>query len=465
MNIPPAQRTGLLRPLLALALPVVVINYLHVAVEYVDTWLAGNFLAGAAPLAAINQIRYLMWFVFMLFAVVSIGATALVARSVGAGDRRSAVAATNQAFVLGLGASLVLTAAGWAWLEPLVSLLQLSTGAQRLAITYLRIILPLLPAIMIEEVGIACLRGAGDTVSGLVIVAVVNVVNVVVSVGFLLGLGPLPELGWLGLAIGTATARLVGGLIIFLLLLRGRAGLRLRLGSMRPDRQMQRRLLRIGVPGGIDSIVVVICHMGFVALINRLGNLAAAAHGVGVSIEALAYMPGAAFQAAAATLAGQFLGAGQPRRASHSVWLACLVSCGLMSLAGLLFFFGSAQLAGFFLGPSNAEVAPVAAHLLRITAVSMPALALSMVLTGGLRGAGDTRWPLFISIVGLVGVRIPLAVWLAYDVVHVPLVGVEFAGWNLGVVGAWYAMVVDVYLRCLLTSLRWWHGGWQRVEV
>lgn len=466
MRKPLVQTEGTLRPMLALAAPVVVMNFLHIAVEYVDTWLAGNYLTpNEAPLAAINQIRYVMWMVFTLFTVVSIGATAVVARFVGARDYRSARRATGQSLLLGMGISMVVLAVGWLAIEPLVGLLNLEPTAATLAIRYLRIALPVLPAIMVEEVGSACLRAAGDTVSGMVAVGVVNVVNIILSASLLTGWGPFPRLGWQGLAIGSVCGRVVGATIILGLLIGGRAGLWVRWRLLRPDWAMQKRLLRIGLPGGVDSVSLVFCQLWFVAIINRLGNTAAAAHGIGVSIEALAYMPGAAFQLATATLVGQFLGAGDRRRAKRSALMACGVGTAIMSLCGVAFFVFAPQFAGIFLPGSGNEVGRTAATLLRVSAISMPPLAVTIVLTGALRGSGDTRWPLLFTLIGFLGIRIPLAYYLAYEWIELPLVGLGVGGCGLGVIGAWYAMITDIFVRCALVSARFLHGGWRGVRV
>lgn len=452
--------------MLALALPVVVMNFLHVAVEYTDTWLAGNFLTpNTAPLAAINQITYLMWMIFTLFAVLSIGATALIARFVGAGDIETAKDTAGQSLLLGLILSLIALAVGWFAIEPLVGLLNLEPDAANLAVRYLKIVLPVLPAMMVEEVGSACLRAAGDTISGMVAVAVVNVVNILLSASLLIGLGPFPVKGWEGLAIGSACARVVGAAIIIGLLIYGRAGMRLRWPQLRLNVDIMRRLLRIGTPGGLDAISLVLCQLWFVAIINLLGNVAAAAHGIGVRVEALAYMPGAAFQMAAATLVGQFLGAGKPKQATHSTLMACGVATAIMTFCGFMFYFFAAELAGVFLPAANSDVGELTASLLRVSAFSMPPLALVIVLIGTLRGAGDTRWPLAITLIGFLGIRLPLAYYLAYDTIHIPFIEVTLPGWNLGVIGAWYAMVIDIYIRCGLMCARFFQGGWKRVRV
>jgi len=453
--------------MLRLALPVLGANLLHVLVEYVDTWLAGNYLVemGDAPMAAISLVRYSMWFIMTLFAVLTVGATALVARFVGAGDYRTANRATNQAMLLGIGLACVVVVAGRLLAGPFVQMLQLRGASAEMATQYLLMIVPALPAIMLEKVGTACLWGAGDMVGGLIAVIAINAVNVVVSSCLLLGLGPFPELGWVGLAVGTLCGRLVGGAIILTFLWRGRAGLQFSRTQMKPDRPMIRRLLRIGVPGGADALAVVSCHMWYVSIINRLGDLDAAAHGVGISIEALAYMPGAAFQAAAATMCGQFLGAGQPQRAGRSVWMALAFGGTFMTVAGIFFFFGAEVLASFFLGDRGTEVVPLAARLLRIVSFTMPALAATMVLAGGLRGAGDSRSPLAITLLGFLGVRIPLAYAFAYGAVLFPAVNWEIPGLGWGVQGAWFAMVIDTFFRCALIVARFLQGAWKGVEV
>jgi len=298
-----------------------------------------------------------------------------------------------------------------------------------------------------------------------VIMAVVNVVNVAVSWALVLGLGPLPQLGWEGLAIGTMCGFVVGGVLLLCLLARGRFGLRLRWRLMRPDGDLIRRLLRIGLPGGVDTLSVIGCQLWFVAVINQLGDVAAAAHGVAISVESLAFLPGVAFQMAAATLAGQYLGARDYHKASRSIMMACLLGGGIMVAAGALFFTLAEHLPHLFVGAGQAEVARTAAPLLRTVSVAMPALALTMILTGALRGAGDTRWPLVFSMIGFLGVRIPAAYWLAFPSVEILGTGFVLTGWGLGVLGAWYAMVADLTVRAGLVACRFWHGGWKQIQV
>ncbi len=152
----------------------------------------------------------------------------MTARFVGGGDWPMANRVTNQSFVLGGVLAIAFTTGAVLASDRFAGMLQLEGETAALATRYLSIILPMLPFMMLEAVGIGCLRAAGDMVTGLVTMILVNVVNVGVSWSLVAGFGPLPALGWDGLAIGTACGHALGGLIPFALLLRGRAGLRVR---------------------------------------------------------------------------------------------------------------------------------------------------------------------------------------------------------------------------------------------
>lgn len=456
---------GTLRPMLGLALPVLAEESLTLLVGYTDWWLTGNFLVGDEYKAAMGLMAYVLWLVLSLFSAVSIGATAMISRFIGAGDQAEAEHLANQAILAGGALTIVGGLAMWVGGPFLISVLQLEGEAGNLAWIYVAIVLPVLPLIMMEQVGIACLRGAGDTVSGFVAKSIVNVVNIIVSSLLVVGPGFVPKLGWHGIAIGTACGHGLGGLIVLCLLLRGRAGLKLQLPKMRPDKDLLRRLVRVGLPGGLDVGALLFCHLTYLSIVNSLGVASAAAHGLGVQIEALAWLPVNAFQVAAATMAGQFLGAGDPRRATRSVLVTCAVGVSMMFVASFIFYFGGGLLTGVFTGDAAHPTATTTTRLLRITAIATPSLGLLIILQGALRGAGDTRWSLAITFVGLVGLRIPLACLFAWQVIPLPFTDVTISGFGLGVAGAWWASNIDLIVRSGLAALRIWHGGWKRQEV
>jgi putative MATE family efflux protein len=461
----PLTAVGTGRAMWRLALPVLAEESLTMLVGWTDWWLAGHFLHTADHKAAMGLLTYLLWLLASLFAAVAIGAMALVARSIGAADTHNASQVTNQALLCGLALAAVLTLGAWLCGQQICGWLQLRGQPAELVWQYLRIIIPAIPFIMLSQVGTACLHGAGDTVSGCLAKGLVNLVNMTVSPMLLLGIGPAPELGWEGLAVGTASAYVLGGSLILIMLVRRRAGLTVTWSQMRPDRELIRRLLRIGLPGGIDVALVVLCHLVYVSVINSLGTMASAAHGLALQIEAMSYLPSVAFHVAAATLAGQYLGAGDGRRASRGVLLTCLVGCAVAFCAAVLFFFAGGWLTTFFTGDRDDPAGRLAAGLLKIVALSTPSLAVMSILTGGLRGAGDTRWPLAITFIGLLGIRIPGACLLAWDEFVIPGTSLVVRGWGWGVEGTWWAMNSDVILRSVLLAIRFFHGGWRTVRV
>ncbi len=451
MSVVVSESKGTLRPLLRLVWPVLVEQLLVMMVGFSDTVLAGHYLL-PEHLAAMTLISYMLWLLTNLSSFVAIGAVAMTARFVGAQDWEQANRIVNQSLVLGAILAAVFTSTGLVFCDRLAGVLQLHGASAEFATRYLYFLISMLPLIMLESVGIGCLRGAGDMVTGLLTMMVVNAVNIAVSWSLLLGLGPLPAIGWDALPIGTACGHAVGGLILLTVLGRGRAGLRIQRDMLRPDRPLMRRILRIGVPGGIDAISITLCQLAYLSMVDRLGTVAAAAHGVAIRVESLAYLPGYAFQLAAATLAGQYLGARDYPQARRSVLVTSAVSGTLMIGVGLLFFFGGRQIVGLLLGPEQIDVAEVAPTLLRIIAIAMPALGLMQVMIGALRGAGDTRWPLAFTFIGFLVVRLPLAWYLTER-------------WQWGIEGAWYAMAADVLVRCGLIVGRFLSGRWRRIEV
>ncbi len=455
-----------MKPLVRLVVPVLVEQLLALSVGFVDKWLAGNLFAGAEPLAAVGLVAYCLAFLPVLFALPTAAVTALVARHVGAGEPAAARRALAQCGLVAIAPTLVMAILSVVWGSRIVAALGLPPESSLLAERYLAIVLPALPAMAVIWVGVAALRGAGDMVAGLVSMSVVNVVNAAASFALATGAGGLPRLGWEGLAWGTLAGYLCGAAVVLAIVAGNARGLRPRAADWLPDLEWQRRIVRVGVPAGVDAAANAACHLTFLSIVNRLGNVDAAAHAVAVTIESLAFLPGSAFQVAAATLAGQALGARDERRARQGVWLAAGSAALLMGLVGAAFFRYAAPLSAWFAGGgAGADVADLAAALVRIVAFAQPPLALLMVLSGGLRGGGATRPPLVVNFLGLVAVRLPLALLLACGEVHLPGGFGVLEGMGMGARGAWLAMAADLTIRGLAMAAIVARPGWTRVRV
>jgi putative MATE family efflux protein len=284
-----------------------------------------------------------------------------------------------------------------------------------------------------------------------------NVVNVGLTWLLALGWGPIPPLGLTGIALGTAFGEGIGGSVILGLLIGGHSGLRLRYETVWPDGATLRRILRISLPAAAESLTNVVCQLWFLRLINRLGPVATAAHGVAIRCEAIAFLTITAFSVAASTLAGQYLGARRPDLAVRSARTAWMLGGLLLSFLGLVLFTQGRGMFQLFLAGRQNSVLEEGVPVLRIVALAMPALATISVLNGTLNGAGDTRWPWVITISGYLAVRIPLT----YALISTP----EHGGWGLGLRGAWLAMFADLYVRAALVAGRFLHRGWIKTTV
>jgi putative MATE family efflux protein len=434
------------RRVLALALPAVGEQLLNMTVGLVDTFMVGHL--GAEAVAAVGLANQAVMLVTTFFAAVATGVTALVARHIGAREPDGANAIARQGYLLGGLIGLIGTAFGLILARPTMVILQAPAEVVAPGATYLSIVAISFLLASWMFIGNAALRGAGDTRSPMLVMLVVNVVNIVVAYSFIYGLGPLPALGVSGSALGAAVGRGLGGVIVTVLLWRGRSGLRLHLHHMLPDPGQIKRILNIGLPAGAEQLLMRIGMTAYTMTVAALGTQAFAAHQLALQGESLSFMPGFGFAVAATTLVGQGLGGRVPARARADGYLAHRLAVLAMSAMGVLFFIFSAEIIGAFI--NDPEVIQLGIWPLRLVAFSQPALATLLVLAGALRGAGDTRATMVITAGGLWLVRLPLALLLTGP---------------FGLIGAWIAMGIDLNLRGLGMWLRFKSGRWEHLKV
>jgi putative MATE family efflux protein len=443
----PAQR-DIRRDVLHLALPATGEQMLAMMVGIVDTFLVGHL--GAAPLAAVGLANQWIFLAQTLLGAIATGSTALIARFIGAGEPVPANQVVRQSGLLAVLVGLIASALGITLAGPAVLLLGAQGEVILLSTAYLRIVASGLLFASMMFIGNACLRGAGDTRTPLSVMVVVNVVNIIVAWSLINGLFGLPKLGVIGSALGAVSGQISGGTLVLILLLKGRSGIRLRLDGLRPDGSMIRRLLRVGLPTGVEQLLFRTGNMAYVRILASLGIAAYAANQVAINGWSLAFMPGFGFAVAATTLVGQALGARNPDAAEQRGYVSFKLGGVLMGLIGLTFVLFPERIMGFF--TNDAEVIALGTAPLRVIGLFQPMLASSMIFAGGLRGAGDTRFPMIMTGIAIWFVRLPLAYLFAL-----------VFGW--GLVGAWTAMGLDLTLRGVFNYLRFRGGRWKTMRV
>lgn len=454
---------------LKLAWPVLLQMLLVFLVSLSDALLAGRFQPRegnhVAAQSALTTATYLTWLISSYTVLVTVGSTALIARFIGAGEKKQAIEVANQTVLLSLILGIPAGALGIVGSSWLLSALQLQPEAIDFAVEYLRPLFFALPLQMLMAGGIASLVGAGDTRTGMWALLLVAVVNVPFSWAFFHGWGPFPEMGFPGIGAGTAVSHSLGGLVILLVLMKGRAGLRVKRSELAPRTDLLRRMLRISIPAGADSLALMIGQLWFLSIVNQLTSIEGAAHGISLRWEGISYLAGTAFGTAAMTLVGQNLGAKRPQMAARSGWTAFAMACGVMCILGAVFYILAPQMFEVFCPhPHQRPVIEAGVPVLRLIAFAMPPLACTIVFTQALRGAGDTRVPVLLTLIGFFLVRAPLAIYLTGSEIDLGFLG-TIQGRGMGLFGAWMAMVIDLVVRGLLFWWRFASNRWTRIEV
>jgi putative MATE family efflux protein len=466
---------GLWAAIWILAIPVLIQQTMQACVGLIDMVITGALLAPMVvpALDAIAIGSYVGWFINIALGGLGVGGQVLIARAVGGGDRALGTAALAQSLTLSLLWSALVGLALWFACEPLIALTNLSEEAGRYCLQYVRTLAVAMPFTGIMTVGTMCLHGAGETTRPSVIAFIVNIVNIIASY-VLSGVdvriagrvieNPFP-FDWyvLGIAAGTAVSFAVGAVMTLRVLIRGVKDLRLEAQALPVERGMFMRILRIGVPNfaeGIAFWAVNLFVMGFIGQIAKDSATVPAgkevveglqgSHVMAAQIEAFAYLPGFAMGTAAGALAGQYLGARNPRMAARAILACCGVGCTIMGLLGILFIAEGRWLTSLISShPVHLDNTP---KLLSWAGLIQVFFALVLVLRQGLRGVGDTRWTFIITTVSAYGVRLPLCYLLGLTL-------------GLGLEGIWIGLCAELVVRSMLFAARFLHGGWRHVRV
>ncbi|MCL0075819.1 MATE family efflux transporter [Dehalococcoidia bacterium] len=441
----------IVRNILYLSWPIVVSALLQTTVGIVDIMMVG--VLGPQPLAAVGMGRFVLMIVIVLVMAISTGAQALVARYTGAKNPEAVTRVVDQTLILSVVLATGMMALGLALSPALLRIMGAEENVLALGVPYVRIIFGGILFMMLNFIINSILQGAGDSRTPLKILLLINILNVVLNYLLIFGVGFFPRLEVRGAAWGTIISRIVGAAVGMWVLLSGRFTVRTDiLRHFRMELPLMSKIIRIGLPAGLQMLV----RSGSGIILLRFvsdtihGTYAIAALTIGLQIEAISFMPGIAFSTGAMTLVGQNLGAGKPDRARRNGLTATWIATALMSSVGLLFFIFAEQIMSVF--TESAHVIDIGSDYLRIMAYSQPFLALAMVFSGGLRGAGDTKTPLIYTIIHTWLVRIPLIYVLGFVL-------------NWQTTGIWWAMTLSTVTHGLATWWKFQQGDWQKIKL
>ena len=447
---------GPLRPAVwKLAWPTMFANVIGGLQGLVDQFMVGHFVgsAGNAAIGVSWQVfLVIIAFIMSMFAGMSV----LVARYAGANNEEMVDWVVYQAFLVATFLSIgIFAPVGWFASPWLLNFVNASPAIQHEALPFLRIIFMTSAGMMMFFMLSGALRSAGDARTPMVLGVTMTVLNIVLNVILIRGLGPIPAFGTKGSAMGSAISAGIIGVYCFYKLVRGGWVVSFpKNHGWGPDWEIIKLLFKFGLPTGFQGIAM---NIGGVLMLSFIGSVAqgeAAQAAFSISYSQLFSFitwTSVALMGAAAAMAGQNLGAGQPDRAEKAVHVAARYAATGATVVGLAFLLVPHALLGFF-GIKEQAVLDIGAQLLRVLSISGLFISVALTYTGGLQGTGDTKSPLYISIASQI--IIPLGICFVIKKTS-----------TLDPIDIWFAILVGHFTRCILSVWRFRQGQWRHIEV
>lgn len=438
-----------------IAWPTMLTNAIGGLQGIVDHALVGH-LVGFTGNAAIGVSWQIILVVIVFISSIFSGMSVLVSRFAGAGDSEKVDRTVYQAFLIatflsfGVMAPLGYVASPW-----LLDFINAAPAVQAEALPFIRIMFVFIGGMLMFFMLSAALRSAGDARTPMVLGIAMTVMNLVFNVILIRGLGPIPSFGTKGSAMGTAMAS--GAIALYSLwkLWSGAWVVSFPRGhGFGPDWRIIRSLFRFGLPTGIQGIAMNVGGVLMLSFIGSLPQSAAAQAAFAISytqLFSLITWTSVGLMGAAAAVAGQNLGAGRPDRADAAVHAAARFGFGGAAIVGFFFLAFPRQLLAIF-GMTDPAVVELGVQLLRVLSFSGLLIAVALTYTGGLQGTGDTRSPLYISIVS----QIVVPLGICFVIQHTA---------TLDPIDIWVAILIGHATRCVLSVLRFNQGMWRHIAV
>ncbi len=433
-----------------LSWPIFLIMIFNFFVGLADVYVAG--LISSDVQAAVGFVSQIYFLVIITANAISIGTLALVSRAVGSGNSNDAIDVAKQSLIFSVIIAICLMFIGIVFAKEIISLAGFPVTIREISEKFLKIFALALGPNYILIVSNAIFRASGEVKKPLLTMFLVSVINIIGNFILVFGVFPFPKMGYIGIAVASAVSLIMGMLVNLLFFLTGRWKT-FYTGTWAIAAGALKKIISLGWPAALLQIA---WNAGSIVLYNILGRLgdtsitALASITNGLRIEGIIYLPAFALNMAASVLIGQNLGAGNPERAEKLGWKIALTGVVLMSSMALIIFIWARSLASIL--TTSPAVLEETTRYLRINMLSEPFMALSVVLGGGLQGAGDTKGTMWVIIIAMWFIRLPLA-YLSSIIM------------GYGATGAWIAMVISMSVQGVLMAWRFHKGQWKRLKL
>lgn len=444
-----------LRRVIHLSIPAILAQISSIIMQYIDAAMAGSL--GAEATAAIGLVSSTTWLFGGLCMASAAGFSVQVAQLVGAGQEEGARRVLRQALLCTFLFGIILSAVGIGISHSLPLWLGGEPEVCKNSSRYFLIYACALPAVQLRHTAGNMLQCSGDMRTPSQLNILMCVLDIILNsllifpmrqffLSDILIILPGAGLGVAGAALGTALSEFVTAILMLYAVCFRSASLRLeRHGMWRPEGKCLKTSFRLALPMALEHTILCGAQIAGTRIVAPLGTVAVAANSLGVTAESLCYMPGYGIGAAATTLVGQSIGAGEDKLAKDYAHLSVFLGIIIMTCTGGLMYLGAPWM--FSLLTPDPSIRILGTKVLRIEAFAEPMFAASIVAAGALRGAGDTLVPSIMNLVSMWGVRITLSLILAP---------------RLGLVGVWLAMCLELCVRGILFLIRLFCGKWMK---
>ncbi|WP_277543172.1 MATE family efflux transporter [Haloarcula laminariae] len=450
----------ILKPLVYLSLPIVITNLLQTAYNLADTFWLGRYSTDA--LAAISFAFPMVFLLISLGMGLSVAGSVLVAQHTGADETRKAEYAASQTVTFAFAGSLLLGLLGYPFVRPFLDFLGASPSVLPGATAYMQVVALGLPFMFGFFVFISLMRGAGDTITPMLVMLGTVILNVILDPFLINGwdVGPIavPELGIQGAAVATVFSRSLAMVVGLGIMLSGSRGIQIHVSDLVPDFQYLRKILEIGVPASVEGTGRALSINALLIVVGLFSTTVVAAFGIGTRVFSVIFLPAIAVARGVETMSGQNIGAGKYDRAEQANYLAARGLFVILALMGLAIFLVPQPIVAVF--TNDPAVISEGATFLRYVSLSFGFIGIMRAFTGGFRGAGKTLVAAAISVLTLAGIRLPIAYIASQYRLPIP-----FADAIFGVRGIWVAFFISNVVGATIAWLWFRRGTWREADV
>ncbi|WP_141395219.1 MULTISPECIES: MATE family efflux transporter [Bacillus] len=430
--------------ILALSIPAIIENFFQTVIGFVDTFFLSKI--GLAEVSAVGITNAILLVYFAIFMSIGVAANIFIAKYTGANDTIKTKKYAQQAILLSIIVGLFFGIFTLLFASPILKLMGADDHVLSLGTIYFQIVA--IPSILISLMFVlsSILRGTGDTKTPMKVSIWINVIHIFLDYIFIFGFLFIPSMGIIGAAIATVIVRLIGVLLLWNHLRKSETKIVIfNKNDWQPNKEIQISLLTMGGPAAAERLVMRIGQVLYFGFIIQLGTNTFAAHQIAGSIEVFSYMIGYGFATAATILIAQHIGAGQYMQAKQVGFIITFLSMITMTIIGIILFLSAGWLGQLF--TNDLQVISEIRIALQIDAFIQPLLAVVLVLTGVFQGGGNTKYPMYITTIGIWAIR----------TIGVYVLGISL-GW--GIAGVWIAIGLDNFFRALLLWRRFTKDEW-----